>query len=277
VRYVDRKALRHDGPRVAALLVLALLTFFPFVFMLTTSFKDNEQFFHSYVEPTFPLHPENYLSAWIAVSPYLTNSLLVTAATSAAVVTLSCLSAFVFARHAFPGKELLYYAVISLLMVPWILTLVPQFIIVRDLKMLNTYWGYVLPYTSGGQVFAIFVLRNFFQALPEEIFEAARIDGASEWRILRSVVVPLSYPILVTIVILETLGVWNDIIWSTIVATQDQVRTVPAGLVTFTQASQTLYGPLFAGYVLASLPLIVLFVFTMRQFVAGLTSGALKG
>ena len=143
--------------------------------------------------------------------------------------------------------------------------------------LINTRWALILPYIASGQVFAIFILRSFIAGLPEDLFEAARIDGAGELSILRTVVVPLSMPILGTIAIMNILSVWNDYVWPYIVISDDAKRTLTIGLQVFRGQYGSSYGPMMAGYVLASLPLLLLFLFTMKQFIQGATSGTLKG
>jgi len=147
---------------------------------------------------------------------------------------------------------------------------------VKDLGLLNTRWALILPYISGGQVFGIFLLRSFFAALPEELFEAARIDGAGDITLLVRLTLPLSWSIVATLAIFNVLGTWNDIIWPTVTVTDDNLKTIVTGLYAFSTQYGTLYGPLMAVYALASLPLLLLFIVASRYFVAGLTSGALK-
>jgi ABC-type glycerol-3-phosphate transport system permease component len=142
--------------------------------------------------------------------------------------------------------------------------------------LLNSHLALVLPYLAGGQVFAIFILRSFLAALPEELFEAARLDGASELQLYARIAMPLCRPIIGTIAVMTTLSSWNDYVWPLIVLSDDTRKTLSIGLAFFRGAYATTYGPLFAGYVIASLPLLVLFLLTMRAFIAGLTSGAIK-
>ena len=169
--------------------------------------------------------------------------------------------------------------VIALMMVPGILTLLPRFMLIYKFGLLNTYWALILPYISGNQVFQTFVLRTFFASLPQELFEAAKIDGAGELRVYSTIAIPLSKPILGTLAILVSRGVWNDLIWPRIVLIDATMRTITAALSTYMPGDAggvPAYGARFAGYILASLPLLILFAFTMKQFMAGLTSGALK-
>lgn len=203
------------------------------------------------------------------------NSIIVTAAAAVGVLVVATLAAYAFARMDFPGRTIIYYSVIALLAIPPILTLVPMFILVRDLHMIDTLWGLIVPYVATGEALAIFVLRTFFAGLPEELFEAARIGGASALQAFAHIALPLVRPALGTVAIIELLAVWNDYVWPLLIAT-DSVKTLTVGLVGLHGRYQTPWGELMAGYTLASLPVLILFFFTVRQFVAGLTSGALK-
>jgi multiple sugar transport system permease protein/raffinose/stachyose/melibiose transport system permease protein len=191
---------------------------------------------------------------------------------------VASVSVFVFARFNFPGREFLFFAVLALLMIPGVLTLVPAFLLIKSFGLLNTYWALILPYVSGGQIFAIFILRSFIASLPEELFESARLDGASTLQLFANIAVPLSKPTLVTIAIMNILGTWNDYIWPLVTIPDGRRWTISVGVVTFSNQYGGLesWGPMFAGFVIASMPLIILFLFTMRYFIAGLTSGAIK-
>jgi ABC-type glycerol-3-phosphate transport system permease component len=271
-----RRRLTQDLGKHAFLLGAAVLTYIPFWVMLITSFKSLTQYYHDTWLPEVPLHLDNYVSAWSAVQPYLVNSLVVTISSVVGVLTVSTLSAFAFARYQFPGRTFLFYMIISLMMIPGILTLVPAFVWMKQLGLINTLWALILPYISGGQVLAIFILRGFIASLPEELFEAARIDGAQMLQIFWYVAVPLCRPILSVIAIMNILSTWNEYVWPLVVIGDDSRRTITVGLQYFQTLYQTDYGPQMAGYVIASVPLLLLFFFTMQQFIRGLTSGALK-
>jgi ABC-type glycerol-3-phosphate transport system permease component len=276
-------------PHLPLVLLLAL-TFYPFLFLLQTSLKDNAQFYHDFWGFRPPFHWENYGEAWAAIRHYILNTVLVTVATVAGTLGVASLAAYVFARHRFPGKEFLFFAILSLMMVPGVLTLIASFMWMKQFPLaggnnlwgeggqglLDSHWALVLPYVAGSQVFAIFILRSFMAALPEELFEAARLDGASDWRLYSRIALPLCRPILGTVAVMVSLATWNDYVWPLIVLSDDSRKTLSIGLAFFRGAYATTYGPLMAGYVLASLPLLILFLLTMRAFIAGLTSGALK-
>lgn len=264
------------GLRHGILLALVVMTLYPVFLMVMTSVKNNTEFYQNFLWIVLPLHFSNYAAAWQEVSPYIVNSIIVTGVTVVAVVAFGALAAYAFARMRFVGKEVLYYMVIALLMVPFVLTLVPQFILIKNLGLLDTRWALILPYISGGAVFAIFVLRSFFSTLPQELFDAAYIDGASELQVFWRLGLPLIRPAVGTVAILQILGTWNDYIWPSVVLLSDQLFTVPIGLVAFQGRHSTDWGPLMAGYTLASIPIVILFAITTRTFIEGLTQGGLK-
>ena len=271
-----KRMRKWDLGKNIILIVLVILTFYPFLAMLFMSVKDNTQFYHDRWIPTLPLHFENYNYAWIAIHQYIFNSVLTSAVSALGCVALAALSAYVIARFEFPGRNLLYLAIIALMMIPGILTLVPRFLLVRDLGLLDTYWVLILPWISGGQAFGILLLRTFFESLPGELFESARLDGASELQVLGRIAVPLSAPILGTLAIMSVLGTWNEVIWPSVTISSDNLKTIVFGLWGFQGTYYQSWGPLNAAYVLSSIPLIILFAFTSRLFIQGLTSGALK-
>ncbi|MBV7329201.1 carbohydrate ABC transporter permease [Chloroflexi bacterium TSY] len=272
------RTLRHDFPIHIILGVLAIFTFLPYVFLLVTSFRPTVEFMHQFWG--VPWQPElaNYRDAWSIVGKYMLNSLIVSGVSMVGVLGIASISAFVFARFNFPGREFLFLMILALLMIPSVLTLVPAFLLVKDLGLINTYWALILPYIAGGQIFAIFILRSFIASLPEELFEAARLDGATTFQIFARIALPLSKPMLITVAIMNVLSTWNDYIWPLVTIPNDSLWTISVGIVSFGSAYSGLqqWGPMFAGYVIASIPLIVLFTFTMQYFIEGLTSGALK-
>jgi len=188
------------------LLVLVFLTLYPFFFMLTTSLKSIAQFYHGIWGVGFPLHWDNYVTAFQELQSHILNSVAVSAGSALGVVALGSLTAYVFAFYRFPAKNVLFYAILSILMIPGVLTLVPAFMVVKQLGLLNTRWVMILPYISGGQVIAIFILRSFFETIPRDLCDSARVDGANDFHIYRMIVYPLAKPIVGVIVIMDILG-----------------------------------------------------------------------
>jgi ABC-type glycerol-3-phosphate transport system permease component len=273
-----KRAIRHDLPIHFLLIILGIVTFYPFVFTFLTSFKSSYQISHDFWGLPWPFQPSNYRDAWKGISPYLLNSLIVTGGSVIGVLFVASLAAFVFARFTFPGREFLFLAIISLMMMPSILLLVPQFLLIKHLRLLNTRWALILPYIAGGQVFGIFVLRSFMASIPGELFDAGAMDGLSTFQSYRHIAVPMSVPILSTIAIMNILGTWNDYVWPLVTISKNQLWTISVGVMSFSMSTSSFEtrGVMFAGYVIASLPLIILFFFTMKSFVKGISSGALK-
>lgn len=278
-----RRSGWQQGALLVVLFVLLFLTFFPFIYLLYGSVKNQTQWEHNTLLPDWPLHPENYWAAWKVVSPYIQNSLFVSAVSVGGVVLVSALSGWIFARYRFPGRDLLFMLILALMMVPGILTLVTRFVIAFRLGLYDSLWGLIWFYIAGGQAMAIFILRSFFSTLPEELFEAARIDGSNELQNLSRIGLPLSKAILLTVAIMNFLGTWNEFVWPYLVIRTPANRTITIGMLTFEPGmfgfhSQNLAstGGMFAGYVLCSLPLLILFALTSRYYIAGLMSGALK-
>ena len=253
------------------------LTLVPIGLMLILSLKDNGQIYARFWSLPSPYRWENYVIGFLGIWRFAVNSLIATGASTAITVLLSALAGFVFARHRFPGKEALYTAIISLLMIPPILTLIPAFVLVHQLGLVNTHWALILPWASGGQVFGLLLCRSFFATLSEEYFEAARIDGASELQALWYVAVPLSRSILVTLAIMRLVTTYNNFIWPLVVITDLSRQVISVGLTQFTSnAGVTDLGPQMAAYVYATVPILIVFLFGMRYYIQGLVSGGLK-
>ncbi|GAB6936769.1 carbohydrate ABC transporter permease [Isoptericola variabilis] len=258
----------HTG---LVLLVAASLA--PYVFMLVTSLKDNQQYHENFWAPVLPFHWENYATAWAQVQPYLMASVIVAAASVVGIVAVSLLAAFVFARFEFPGRNALFALIAALMMVPSIASLIPLFVMMRDLDLLNTYWVLIIPHIATGAVLGTIIMRTFIAGIPQTIFDAAQIDGASHLRIFRSIMMPLSLPVIGTVALVNVQGVWNDFFWPLLTISENDLRTMSVGLLFFQGQSGTEFGPLFAGYLIASLPLLLLFVFFSKYFLAGVQGG----
>lgn len=272
---------RGIGWQILLILTLAIilaLSFVTIALMLFLSLKDNGQIYGRFWSLPDPARWENYRDGWLTMRRYIFNSLLYSLASVVGVVFLSSLSGYVFARHRFPGKELLYVVILALLMVPGVLTLIPAFVLVRNLGLINTPWALILPWTAGGQIFGILLCRSFFATLPQELFDAAKVDGASEFEQYIRIALPLSWPILVTLAIMHLVGSYNDFIWPLLAISDQDIQVVTVGLTQFRNEFGTVnWGPRMAAYAVSSVPLVILFAFGMRFYVRGLTSGAVKG
>ena len=257
----------------AALILLITISLLPYVLMVVTSFKTNEQFASSFWGIELPLHFENYGRAWNQVAPYLWNTIFIAAITIVLVLIVSSIAGFVLARYRFRGRNFIYGLVLLMMMIPGIANLIPLFVMMRDLGLLNTYTVLVIPYVTGGVVLGTVLFRNFVEGVPQSIFDAARVDGATDFRMYISIMLPLSRPVLGTIALMTVTTVWNDFFWLLLVLSDDSLRTVSVGLQFFQGQNATDVGPLMAGYFIASLPLVILFGFLSKYFLAGVQGG----
>ena len=262
---------------IAILSVCFFFTFFPFYFMIISSFKSNAQILRDYFLPSFPLILENYVKAFKKVIYYLLNSSLVSGGTAAGVAVLSSLSSYVFAKFIFPGKNFLFLLLLSFIMIPGVLTLIPSFVLVAKMNLVNNYLGCIFPYIAHGQITFILILRAYIEQIPQDLFDSAKIDGASHPKIFIQIVFPLTKPIMFSLLLLNILSSWNDFIWPLLVLSKENMKTVTVGLYAFTDVQQVQYGLMFAGFIIASIPLIILFSLNMRYFIKGVTAGAVKG
>ena len=264
---------RRDGPLEAALTVLAIVTYIPFVLTIINSFKENPQFFKEFWLPVFPLHPQNYATSLPKMGRAIFNSFSYSIPTLVLTIVISGLAGYAFARYRFPGKQILFFSVLALIMIPGILLLVPMFSLIVDLKWTDTLQGVVLPWTALEVIIGIFLMRTFFETLPQELFEAARLDGANELTLLVRIAVPLAIPAFSTLAIVNLLFTWNDLLWPLIAISDVDGHPVSIAVLGYVGQWETDYGITFASYVIASLPLIIIFGFTSRRFMDGLAGG----
>jgi ABC-type glycerol-3-phosphate transport system permease component len=272
---------RVNGVIVVTLALLLVCSLIPVWMMLSMSLKPTVLIYGDYWRLPFPPYFANYSVALVALLAPAARTLAVAAAAILGITATSCVAAYVFARLRFLGKESLFFLVVLVLVVPGVLTLTPSFVLADRLGLRNSLIGLTLFYIGGGQVFAIFLLRSFFQSQPEELFEAARLDGASELRIIWSIAVPLARPILVTLAIMNFLAIYNDLVWPLLMLPSPDKHTLTIALQQFTPPNPQLpsrpdLGVITAGYVVASLPILGVFLFGMRYYIEGLTSGSVK-
>jgi multiple sugar transport system permease protein len=273
------RRLRRELPNLGlwvALLAFLLLIFFPIVYLVIMSFKSYGEIVANFWALPDPWLFGNYAHGWAVISRYLVNTIALVIGATVLTVVCASLCSYAFARHSFPGRQLLYFALIGLMMIPASLTLLPRYVLVKDLGMLDTPWVLILPWAAQTMAFGVLLCRSFFATLPEELFEAGRIDGATELQLYRHVAVPLSYPIVVTLAIVSAFEHYNDYIWPLLTISTKANQVVSVGLTEFDSFDLIEFGPKFAAYVIASLPLVAMFLFGMRYFIRGMTAGALK-
>jgi len=262
----------------AILMFIVVCTFFPYYFMLISSLKNNSEIAAHPFTMTLPLRFENYTSSYRMILQYLKNSVIVTGCTVAGTSIIAVLSAYVFARFNFPGKTFLYMFILSFMMIPSVLTLIPMYVLVSDMGMIGTYLSAILPAIATAQIQFIVILVPYIEGLPQDLFDAARLDGANQLQTFFYVTEPLIRATLTSQMLLTFLNSWNDFIWPMLtLSSNKELKTITLGLYSYRDVQQILYGPMFAGFFMASIPLILLFSFNMKHFISGLTTGAVKG
>lgn len=263
----------------ALLISIALLIVMPLLWMLSTSFKPKPEWFTRelhWIPLTFTW--ENYRALLnnpnTPIVRWFINSLLVATLSTLATLTVTSLAAYAYARMEFPGRKALYTLLLTTLFMPGMMFLIPNFLTIYRLGLLNSYLGVIIPGLAG--VFGVFFLRQFFESIPKELEESAEIDGASKFQIFYKIVLPLSKPALATLGILTFLGSWNDFLWPLLILRDRALLTLPPGLRTLQGAYTSEYGLMMAGAVIVAVPVIVIYIFLQRYIVQSVASTGLK-
>jgi multiple sugar transport system permease protein len=255
-------------------LVFALV---PFIWMVSGSFRSEADLF-AHPASLFPTSVtlEGYTGIWqqLPFLRLLINSFVFAGVTTALTILFDSMCAYALARLRFRGRNIAFLLVLASLMVPFQVTLIPVFIELFHLGWLNTYQGLIIPRATSA--FGIFLFRQFFVDIPPELDEAARIDGASHWRIYWQVILPLAKPAIATVAVLNGMNLWNDLLWPLVVSTSTTMQTLPAGLTLFGGQHVTDHAILLAGAVISLLPIAIGFFFAQKYFVAGVAQTGLK-
>ena len=268
----------------AVLILTSIVMIGPFYWTVATSLKPPGDIFASppkWIPNPFTLQNYRDVLRLLPFERYFLNSVIVTSCIVGLNVVFDTAAAYAFAKLRFPGRNVLFFFLLLTLMVPFQVNLIPLYRIMVLLHEanphlgVNTYSGIILPTMI--QVFGIFLMRQFLQSIPDEVLESARVDGASEFRILRSIVFPIAAPGMATLAIFTFLGAWNDFLWPLIVINQDSLRTMPVGLALLAQKNTINWGNTMAGTTLTAAPMILIFPLLQRRFIEGLTAGSVKG
>jgi ABC-type glycerol-3-phosphate transport system permease component len=273
----SRRGWGYEVVKHGLILLVLASAFFPLYMMFNISFKTNKQFYSNPWTPEGPLHAENYLQGWDTVGAAIPNTIFLCVVTTGVTLTVAVLAAYAFGRFRFPGSNLLFAAFMLLMLMPGVANMVPLFVLLKNMSLLNTYTALILTGVSGGQVFNIYILKNYIEETPETLFEAAEIDGAGPLRQIWSVVVPMNGSILATLACLSFIQVWNNFLLPLILIRDPERLPIAVALFRLEAAYVREWGPTMAAYAIASIPLVILFVFTMRFFIRGVAAGAVKG
>jgi sn-glycerol 3-phosphate transport system permease protein len=270
---------RHSWPLQLAMLLLTGLMLFPLFWMLRSSLTPTEQIFGGGLAPLpFPptLEQYSYALTRVPLPRYLLNSLLVAAPVTALQLGTSMLAAYAFARFQFWGRELLFWLVLGALLVPDSVTMIPNYLLVAELGWLNSFPGLIAP--QAVSALGIFLLRQQMRALPEALFDAARLDGANSWQTLWLVVAPLLAPSLAALAITFFLQAWNEYLWPRLVATDDEMLLIQVAIQRFNSAEAgAQWGPLMAAATVACLPPLLVYLLLQRRIMATFINTGLKG
>ncbi|MGH2559628.1 MAG: carbohydrate ABC transporter permease [Thermomicrobiales bacterium] len=262
----------------ALLCALAFLTLVPIIWMVLSAFKSGGEVLAQ--PPTwFPRdwRPENFQAAWnfAPFGRYLANTMVIALAVMVIETLTSALAAYAFARLRFRGRDALFLLYLATLMIPRQVTIIPQFIIMRELQWVDTYQGLIIP--QAFSAFGTFLLRQYFLSIPHELEDAARIDGASRWECFWRIILPLSGPALATLAVFIFLFQWNNLLWPLIMSNSDSTRPIAVGIRRFQGQYSTDWNLLMAAATLATLPVVAVYIFAQRWFVRGITLSGFGG
>jgi raffinose/stachyose/melibiose transport system permease protein len=263
--------------RQVFLVLFSAFAVLPGIFTIFASFKSLYDFYNSPLGLPAKWLWENYVAVWndAGIPQAALNSLIVVVLTVPLCVICSSCAAYGLARFEFKGNNSIYYLFLAGLVIPGQLTILPLVLLDKNLGLINTYGGLVLPYIAFHMPFDVFLLTGFLRTTPSELRDAARIDGANEFQVFAWVIVPLLRPALATVVILNTVSIWNDFFFPMIVS--PKIPVLQVGVFNLLGVYSTEWGHIFAGVVLAALPLLTAYLLLTKQFIAGLSAGAVKG
>jgi multiple sugar transport system permease protein len=263
----------------------AMLALFPIYWMVKNSLEPN-QLLNVWPPRILPqwsaLTLKNYKALWVRfpIPRWFFNSLVVAVVRTASAVFFGSLAGYAFAKLRFYGREVLFWMLMTVLMIPTFILIIPQYQIIRTFGWYDTFWALIIPNFTGG-VWAMFLMRQFMHTLPTELIESARIDGANEFTIFWRVIAPLAVPGMAVLAIFQFIGNWNNFIWPLVVTSSKSMRTLPVGLSLLSSPRDTgqvvPVGEIMAGAAFAAIPMIVAFLFFQRYFLRGITIGAVKG
>jgi multiple sugar transport system permease protein len=272
-----RRRILGTGWALAVAVAAALVIVFPLVWMFTTSIKPESEIISAHPGLfSATVTGSNYAQAWQAIDfPRLfMNTVIFAGGVTILSLAFDSLTAYALARLDFPGKNVIFVLVLITLMLPFQVNLVPLFLLLTKLHWVNTYQGLILPRATNA--FGIFFLRQFFMSIPKELEDAARVDGASDFRIYRTIILRMSVPALLTLGLFHFMYNWNDLLWPLIVSTNSSMYTLSSGLALFLGQHVIQYGLIMAGSVLAIVPMVIAFLFVQRRFVESIATSGLR-
>ena len=276
---LDRlKALSGQSIIYAILILGALWALFPFAWMVFSSLKGyTEAYAAETFLPTRWLF-SNYIDAWNQVGyfpRYFANTIFIALCTVIGVLTTSTLAAYAFARMEFPGRDTLFIILLATMMIPFEVTLIPNFILIRNLRWADQYQSLIIPWTASA--FSVFLLRQFFISIPSDLYDAAVMDGCNNLRFLLSIILPLSRPALITSGLFTFLASWNSLMWPLLVTNRPEMRPIQVGIASFIGDAGTQIQLLLAAVTISVIPVIILYLILQRWFIEGIATVGIRG
>ena len=261
------------------LTVLGAVFVYPLILLLLTAFKTTQEIFMNPFGLPHQWSLDPFVKVWEKAhfNVYFCNSILVVAVSLLLLLFAATLSAYALGRFRFRMNGFIFMLFLAGIMVPMRLGILPLFILMKNIRCLDTYLALIFTYAASGMPMSVFILTGFFKSVPSELSDAARVDGCNELRILSRIMLPVIRPGLATVVIMNFVPWWNDFFFPLLFIKSDSLKTIPLGMTVFFGQYLTDWGLLFAGMVIASIPLLIMYLAMARQFISGLTSGAVKG
>ena len=259
---------------IAGLIVLAM--FYPTIWMVFSSFKSNREIFRQPFSLPTEWRWENFIEAWDTggLGTLYINSIIITTVAVTLCVFFATAAAFAFTRLEFPFRRLCYRILLIGLLLPPPTVAIPLFTQLRDMGLLNTHWALILPGAAWSLSLTVFLMRSYFNSVKPDMEEAARIDGANTWQIFWTISVPMVWPAMLTMIILNTINIWNELLFALLFITDEDKRTLPVGLVRFYGYHSTDYALVFAALTITTLPILLLYFLLQKHVIAGLTATA---
>ncbi|MEM1060233.1 MAG: carbohydrate ABC transporter permease [Verrucomicrobiota bacterium] len=252
----------------------------PLYIMVVVSFKTNEQYINNPWTFDNPADWQwhNWIEAWDLVGGSILNSIFVSTTGTMVTLVIVLMSSYAIARYRFPGRTFIFYAIITTMFLPGtVASLVTLFVLLKNMGLVNNILALVLMASVAGQVTGVFILRNFIEDIPKELFESAQMDGAGHFHQIRHIILPLSGGIISVICIMDFLASWNQVMLPLLLLRDEVLFTIPVNLFRLDGEYVKQYGPMMAGFAISSIPLLLIFLFAMKLFVKGLSAGAVKG
>jgi len=264
--------------RQGAVILASIISLFPVYFMIVSSFKTKSEYIENKWGLPSSLFLDNFNTALAGEKFFIrfANSTILTVAAVAVSLVIACLAAYAFARMEFPGKRTLFNLILSLMVVPPVVMVVPMFVAMVKWSLVNTYHGTTIIYVGLLLPFSVYMMTNFFKTIPREIIEASRMDGCTNLGVFWRIMMPLSAPAVITLIVVNALWVWNELLIALIFIQKDSMKTLMVGIAALRSRNYVDIPATMAGLLIATIPIVVVYMFGQRYFIRGLTGGAVK-